>query len=612
MSRSILVVSLLAFGVLQTGVSGQCPSGDPNEVLCEDFDTYCVGGGYPGDPACATGATPDNAKLREVWLHTSNYEGGTGCGSSAIIVDNAEVLNTPGVYNASSVPFAGRWPGSNTEYLVQTTFRDWVLSSPGNEVLDLHRIIRAKYGDQYDALTGTDTEPLVLSFAMASDVPGKILYSDGYLELAYGLPTKENRANTDFVWSPACISFCSPTLKQGPFPIMCAQGNPQAGGEDPLPAGCPANPSSTAPVRNAIAIGLLAMLRTDACGCNEPIHGGYSDHPAYFDGQVWWKLVHNNPRPSSGTVTPLDGASMPPPSDIHEPGDFLLWHDPLTGSGGTPAVGGPHNWIKLTVKSSTVKIEMTTIETSKLVPGAKYQVYNVMDNVPRNYFGPFNTLRGGVGPGCQLASNASWDTCASGTTRTCVPPLLEWPAQGGVPATVTRGNQSRWVDFDDILLAGPPYSVKGACCLSDGGCVDDKLEGECPAGSEFRGENTTCANDAAVCKGACCTQTDCQDGRRISECAAGEYLGYGSTCAQGCPCSDPFADVDGDGDVDQADFAVFQICFGGTDSGICKCFDRTDGTGSGPPNHVVDLYDWDKFEACASGAGIPLDPNCDQ
>lgn len=79
----------------------------------------------------------------------------------------------------------------------------------------------------------------------------------------------------------------------------------------------------------------------------------------------------------------------------------------------------------------------------------------------------------------------------------------------------------------------------------------------------------------------------------------------------GCPlatdCPNPFADADGDGDVDQADFAQLQACFTGTGGGIprgCGCLDH-DGSGS------IDLPDLDAFEICASGAGVPAAKACD-
>lgn len=71
-------------------------------------------------------------------------------------------------------------------------------------------------------------------------------------------------------------------------------------------------------------------------------------------------------------------------------------------------------------------------------------------------------------------------------------------------------------------------------------------------------------------------------------------------------CPDPFADVDQDGNTDQRDFAHWQACFSGDQPGrrACSCFDR-DSHGR------IDGDDYDAFEACASGAGVPVDPACD-
>lgn len=91
-----------------------------------------------------------------------------------------------------------------------------------------------------------------------------------------------------------------------------------------------------------------------------------------------------------------------------------------------------------------------------------------------------------------------------------------------------------------------------------------------------------------------------------------------------CACPDPFADADRDGDVDQADFALFQVCFTGEgdpnemfDRAACDCFDRedTDGNGQFRPSidgdDDIDWADLEAFEACASGAGIPAAAACD-
>jgi len=72
------------------------------------------------------------------------------------------------------------------------------------------------------------------------------------------------------------------------------------------------------------------------------------------------------------------------------------------------------------------------------------------------------------------------------------------------------------------------------------------------------------------------------------------------------PCHEPFADADEDGDVDQNDFAIFQLCFTGTGGVIpsvpnyCGCFDRDGDTD-------IDSADFVAFQDCATGPNIPFD-----
>ena len=76
-------------------------------------------------------------------------------------------------------------------------------------------------------------------------------------------------------------------------------------------------------------------------------------------------------------------------------------------------------------------------------------------------------------------------------------------------------------------------------------------------------------------------------------------------------CNDPWFDYDEDGDVDQEDFAAFQICYtdsddpGGVfDAEACLCMDANGDAD-------VDSADWVMFEACASGPDIPAQVGCD-
>lgn len=70
------------------------------------------------------------------------------------------------------------------------------------------------------------------------------------------------------------------------------------------------------------------------------------------------------------------------------------------------------------------------------------------------------------------------------------------------------------------------------------------------------------------------------------------------------PCHLPFADADGDHDVDQADLGAFQACYAGVGlipDGYCLCFDR-EPTGG---DHDVDPDDLEAFMKCMTGPAIP-------
>lgn len=73
------------------------------------------------------------------------------------------------------------------------------------------------------------------------------------------------------------------------------------------------------------------------------------------------------------------------------------------------------------------------------------------------------------------------------------------------------------------------------------------------------------------------------------------------------PCSNPFADGNGDGDVDQDDFGTFQRCYRGMPGPVeeaCSCFDA-DFSGT------VDAADLTAFIRCVSGPAVIADPHCD-
>jgi hypothetical protein len=77
-------------------------------------------------------------------------------------------------------------------------------------------------------------------------------------------------------------------------------------------------------------------------------------------------------------------------------------------------------------------------------------------------------------------------------------------------------------------------------------------------------------------------------------------------------CHAPPQDADGDGDVDLADFSVFQACFNGPNrpwpslpnEAQCKCLDTEPAGGDGD----IDLADFGVFQGCFNGPNRP--PNC--
>jgi hypothetical protein len=114
--------------------------------------------------------------------------------------------------------------------------------------------------------------------------------------------------------------------------------------------------------------------------------------------------------------------------------------------------------------------------------------------------------------------------------------------------------------------------------------------------------------------GACCHLPDpCADNKRPFECKDlyGEdaiWQGANTTCANQPCCHHPFADADGDGDVDQMDFAAFQNCYTGTYNaescplcgGVppgCECWNRNGDTD-------ITAADFAEFNNCWTGPNV--------
>ncbi len=138
-----------------------------------------------------------------------------------------------------------------------------------------------------------------------------------------------------------------------------------------------------------------------------------------------------------------------------------------------------------------------------------------------------------------------------------------------------------------------------------------------PENTTFRGIDwTPRACEGTGCLGACCHAGQTCSNTTQQDCPASDrWLGLDSSCeTRTCPvvCRDPFADTDGDHDVDMDDFAVFQNCYTGPGQQLaasdpCNCMDRGEPGG----DKDVDLDDFQAFLNCATGPALPLNPTCD-
>ncbi len=225
--------------------------------------------------------------------------------------------------------------------------------------------------------------------------------------------------------------------------------------------------------------------------------------------------------------------------------DGLKWHilksNTFPGNGGDFSVQRRFNFITVTVRTNDIFVEMLSTNPDP-------DLYSTA-TIPRQYLGPFDSVNYGIPAGCLL----------SGTTYECVTPGSETCLQ----ASANSGAH----EIDGVVLyGGVQVAVEGACCANDASCTVTTLP-------------------------------DCQS-------QGGHFQGYNTTCETVTCCAYPFADGDHDGDVDQDDFGLFQVCFTNLDGGVppgCECYNR-DGDGD------VDGADFQAFNNCWTGANIAWSP----
>jgi len=257
----------------------------------------------------------------------------------------------------------------------------------------------------------------------------------------------------------------------GDFPIICQQQG--------APADCP--PLSTAPHKMSLAVGALAYLDTPPCYPSNP-------HLSFFDGYQWWVL-------KQGLFT---GS-----------GDFLLHNG--------------KNYIRLTIKTSTVKVELTCTDPNP-------DEYSWC-TIPRDYLGEFNNLYAGYKAPCQLKPG-EWEclhdaACVNGCPG------------GGTPR------------YDNVVLTGGQgYAEPGACCYEDTSCTQEYYLDCEVLGGTFQGSGTICGTIP------CCppllpdhdmdTDVDLADFGWFQACLAGPMVGPPTL---DCEC----ADYDNNDHVDSDD-----------------------------------------------------------
>lgn len=410
--------------------------------------------------------------------------------------------------------------------------------------------IQAAYGDT--EINGTDASPLILEFWMNCKVQTAACLSgsNGYMELAL----------TDELEPPRS----PPASDQAPTDFVMVGNDDGAGCEDCYHTCGSPDFSVHVPWPTICQQEFPRAVSPDPC---PPLQTNVRSVIAI--GAL--SFLDNNP---CHCETP---AAQKPRNEHLSLYDGLKWR--ILKSGMFPKIPGyeanDDNFVYGT-KVDLVKIWIKTDTIDVLHWAKKEGVTSTAAGIPREYLGGFNVLRAGVGVGCEL-NNGTY-SCKGGIGG--YRPLR----MGGGTRCDGGGYQAsdaNFVTIDNVELKGGigGSTLTGACCIPD--------DGSCHDGEEV-------------------TQEYCETT------LGGAWRGIGSDCATEVCCVDPFADGDGDGDVDQGDFGTFQACFTGpgpaTVVGQCTCFDRDNG---GQGDQDVDGDDYGAFEACASGPDIPADPACD-
>ncbi|HSW47158.1 MAG TPA: hypothetical protein VLM89_16465, partial [Phycisphaerae bacterium] len=208
-------------------------------------------------------------------------------------------------------------------------------------------------------------------------------------------------------------------------------------------------------------------------------------------------------------------------------------------------------WYEIRIKTSTFQIRH---EFRKRLGETSYGKNQIsVGTLPRFYLGAFDTIRSGTAPACRLN--------VDGTCNGPREPLGKW-----IEPRTREINDSWGISYHDTPVVYGGIPDLGACCLDNGTCQDN--------------------GGAGITLGAC-------------QALGGRFSG--GRCATVLCCPLPFADADTDGDVDQADFGAFQVCYNGSGAVPtgCACYDRNG-------DNKVDGTDFTAFNNCWTGPNVPF------
>ena len=415
----------------------------------------------------------------------------------------------------------------------------------GQSTTDLVDDMQRRWGDGVTSFLATDEYPLHFEFILyGQTLDEKVRAANAYLEIS----TAAARAPTFYVKSPPCETVPIGSGYVDGWPIIAQQG-------PTVPPGAP-NPA-TMPVHASIAVGALAFM--DLNPCSRDFDASYNDRLCVFDGRSWWAL---------------------------RPGLF----GPGTGSGAFYLYRGNHD-IKLTIMATSIKVEMWA-----RAPSPNEYSWCVL---PREYQGPFNTMRGGFAMSCQV-SNWSWSTCVD--TLRCIWGSYPYATPGFDNIVLYGGEPVR----SPFIVAQPaPQDVRVGAAAT----FSITAGGTKPLTYRWQKDLVNLTEDGHYEGTATPTLTVLNAGVgdvARYRCMVTNPYGYAASHEAVLALIARPGDYDFDDDVDLTDFGQFQACFNGPNRPPLwpdYCADK-DADQDGD----VDLMDFGIFQSCFNGPNRP--PKC--